>query len=209
MNEAYNFIRLLGRVSTPPKYDHTVSGEDMLKLYVSASRLSGTEDILPVTVSSRLVRDVIEEGDTLEILGQIRSYNIRSAGTGRLIISVFARELMMLSEEEALICQDVNEAELEGRIIKPVVYRTTPFSREIADVFIAVERRYGKCDTLPCIAWGRNARAASELTVGDTVLIRGRLQSRQYNKQLENGNTLKKIAYELSCSSIEKRMDEL
>lgn len=209
MNEALNSIRLSGRIFSSPVYDHTIFGEAFYKFEVSASRLSGTEDILPVTISERLLvgleNGIAEVGNGIEISGQIRSYNQRTETGSRLIITVFAREVYFFGSDEIDDFRYFNETELIGHICKPVTYRTTPFSREIADILIAVNRRYGKSDYLPCIAWGRNARFASELTIGDYVLVRGRMQSRIYQKDLGNGVIEDRIAYEISCSSIEKK----
>ena len=201
--ERTNHIRLVGTVTEPPAYCHSIYGEEFYKLTLAAVRLSGTEDVLPVTVSSRLLGNRDISADTkLEVLGQVRSYNQRSEDASHLMITVFARELYLLGERGPEL--DRNEVELYGHICKPVIYRTTPFSREIADVLVAVNRRYMKSDYLPAIAWGRNARFARELVCGDPVLIRGRLQSREYQKMLPDGEAEQRTAYEISCSSIEK-----
>lgn len=199
MFEGSNRISLSGTVANAPVYDHTVFGEAFYKLGVAVKRLSGTEDVLPVTVSERLMgTDGIEEGASVSVNGQIRSYNQRAEDGSHLVITVFARDIGFPEGERA----DVNEAELTGHICKPVIYRTTPFSREIADLLIAVNRRYKKSDYLPAIAWGRNARFAGTLAPGDAVLIRGRLQSRGYQKTLPDGSVEQRTAYEISCSSI-------
>ncbi len=229
MDSSINSIRLIGAIQREPIYDHTVFGEAFYSMEVAAKRLSGIEDLLPVTVSERLLGDpevnVCREGSRVEIAGQIRSYNRRMDDKNRLIITVFAREIafpdicetVSADTEEAFgaelkpalaapqaYVRDMNEAELSGTICKPVIYRTTPFDREIADLLIAVNRRYGKSDYIPCIAWGRNARFSGTLGVGDRVLVRGRLQSREYQKKLPDGSTEQRTAYEISCSSIER-----
>lgn len=205
MNEYFNKILLIGSVSAPPEYDHTVLGEAFYRMKVSAARLSGNTDVLPVTVSERLLDGSIfeeaENGVRMEIEGQLRTYNQRTETGSHLIIQIFARDIRIADDEY----EDRNEAELWGRVCKPVVYRKTPFQREISDILIAVGRRYGKSDYLPCIAWGRNARFAAELQPGDAVRIFGRMQSREYQKKDEQGITQVKTAYEISCSAIEKQ----
>ena len=174
MNDPSNEMILAGRIVTAPVYDHTIFGEAFYKMEVGAKRLSGAEDILPVTVSERLLGDTPpNEGDAVEITGQIRSYNLKDEAGSHLIITVFAREIRFLAE----LAFDRNETELIGHLCKPVIYRKTPFEREIADVLIAVNRRYGKSDYLPAIAWGRNARFANTLSSGDAVRLRGRMSS--------------------------------
>jgi single-stranded DNA-binding protein len=205
MNDSLNSIEISGVIAQEPEYDHTVFGEAFYRMLVSVKRLSGNEDILPVTVSERLLGSPEEnaagEGSAVSVKGQIRSYN-RTTDTGsHLIITVFAREIDFSGGSAE---RDANKAELIGHVCKPVIYRTTPFSREIADVLVAVNRRYGKSDYLPCIAWGRNARFAGSLVPGDAVLIRGRMQSREYQKALPEREPEQRIAYEISCSSLER-----
>ncbi len=205
MTEDANRIVLVGSIYSSPEYDHTLFGESFYHTEIKVSRLSGAVDTLPITVSGRLLRSELTCGDRYCIHGQIRSYNQKNEIGSKLIITVFARELELIDADYAEGLADKNEVELSGHICKPVIYRTTPFSREISDMLIAVNRRYGKSDYLPCIAWGRNARYTSELDVGDRVRISGRLQSRSYQKALPDGGVEQRVAYEISCSAIEEQ----
>lgn len=201
MLDANNQINLTGRVFSSPEYSHTLYGEAFYRLILNVDRLSGASDSIPVTVSERLLCGIpLEEGSLLSLSGQIRSYNQHSENGNRLTITVFALEISREPDDSA----HFNEAVIEGHICKPVVYRTTPFSREIADILLAVNRRYGKSDYLPCIAWGRNARFVRELGVGSKIHISGRLQSREYQKCFADGRSETRMAYEVSCSTIEE-----
>ena len=82
------------------------------------------------------------------------------------------------------------------------MYRTTPFKREICDVLLAVNRAYNKSDYIPCIAWGRNARYVNTLSVGDHIVLSGRIQSREYVKMLPDGTQETRTAYEVSVSRL-------
>ncbi len=84
------------------------------------------------------------------------------------------------------------------------MYRKTPLGREIADVLVAINRTYRKSDYIPCILWGRNAKFCESLKIGDLVKLNGRIQSRAYEKKLDNGEVLKKTAYEVSVSKFGK-----
>ena len=201
MNETTNSIWLTGRVLSLPEYDHTILSENFFRTFIEVRRLSGAADVLPVTLSERLILSPSafpEPGGRVSILGQIRSYNRRAEDGCHLIITVFGKDVFIPDERQL---EDVNEAELTGFICKAPVYRTTPFMREISDVMIAVGRGYGKTDFIPLIAWGRNARFAAELRAGERIDIRGRLQSRKYRKQTEHGEE-ERTAYEVSCASI-------
>ena len=169
---------------------------------ILVKRLSDSEDRIPVMVSERLI-DVTQDyvGEYIEIHGQFRSYNRHEEKRNRLVLSVFAREVEFVEEEEETL--PANQIFLDGYICKPPVYRKTPLGREIADLLMAVNRPYGKSDYIPCICWGRNARYASAFEVGGHVLIWGRIQSREYMKRISENETAKRMAYELSVCEVE------
>lgn len=192
-----NVVYLTGRVAEEPKYSHQVFGEGFYETKVEVERLSGLVDVIPVTVSERLLGEGdFEEGKYVSVSGQFRSYNKIADGKSRLMLTVFVRE----TNEE--LPPNTNKIELIGYVCKPPVYRTTPFKREIADVLIAVNRAYNKSDYIPCIAWGRNARFAEKLVVGDKVGLSGRIQSREYRKTDENGVESVRVAYEISVNRL-------
>lgn len=192
-----NVVYLTGRVAEEPRYSHQVFGEGFYETKVEVERLSGLVDIIPVTVSERLLGEGdFEEGKYVSVSGQFRSYNKIADGKSRLMLTVFVRE----TNED--LPPNTNKIELIGYVCKPPVYRTTPFKREIADVLIAVNRAYNKSDYIPCIAWGRNARFAEKLVVGDKVGLSGRIQSREYRKTDENGVESVRVAYEISVNRL-------
>ena len=174
-------------------FSHQVFGEGFYLVDVLVKRLSESEDRIPVMVSERLL-DVTQdyEGEYIEVTGQFRSYNRHEEKKNRLVLSVFAREICFVEEEDETV--KTNQIFLDGYICKPPVYRKTPLGREIADLLIAVNRPYGKSDYIPCICWGRNARYASAFQVGGHVLVWGRIQSREYIKKLGENETEKRTA---------------
>lgn len=192
-----NRVYLCGRVASEPIFSHEIMGERFYDASVSVKRLSGQDDIVPITISDRIMVDgEFEIGKLIGLIGQFRSYNKLVDGRSRLVLRVFVRELAELDEQ----CPNV--IELEGYVCKPPVYRTTPFKREIADLLVAVNRAYNKSDYIPAIAWGRNARYAAGFEVGDKLQLVGRIQSRVYQKQLEDGSIEDRVAYEVSISRI-------
>ena len=72
---------------------------------------------------------------------------------------------------------------------------------------LAVNRRYGRADYLPCIAWGALAQRCGALGVGDAVHIEGRFQSRKYTKVFD-GESVEKTAYEISVMKLEQAGEE-
>ena len=140
-------------------------------------------------------------GCVLQATGQFRSYNRHEETKNRLVLSVFAREVSFVEDEEQE--QNPNYIFLDGYVCKNPVYRKTPLGREIADVLLAVNRPYGKSDYIPCICWGRNARYADQFEVGTHIQIWGRIQSREYQKKIGEDEFEKRVAYEVSVSKME------
>ena len=200
MENVINALHLSGTVVGTPAVGHEAFGEKFYYLTLGVPRLSGAQDLLPVTLSERLLLDgkMLAEGDHLAIDGQVRSYNKIIEGAGRLLITAFAQRIVEPDERE-----NPNQIQLTGTLCKAPAYRTTPFGREIADMMLAVNRAYGKSDYIPCITWGRSARFAAKLSVGDRITLTGRLQSRAYQKQLPDGNVVEKTAYEVSVGHLE------
>ena len=197
-----NEVKVVGKVVGEIEFSHKVYGEGFYTFDIEVPRLSDSVDILPVTISERLLPDVGDILDrTVEILGQFRSYNQYDEGRNRLILTIFVLELKVIEESEGY--KNKNSICLNGYVCKDPIYRTTPFGREITDLLIAVNRSYHKSDYIPCISWGRNARYAQHLETGDNIMIWGRIQSRSYQKKLESGEVLTRVAYEMSISKME------
>lgn len=201
-----NNITLIGVVEKEAEYSHEVFGEGYYIFMIKCSRTSGNEDVLPVMISDRLT-DIkeIKVGQAVAVLGQIRSFNKHTDNMkSKLILTVFAREFEVLTQvsEEFNTNINTNIVVLDAYICKPPIYRCTPKGREIADILVAVNRPYGKSDYIPCIAWGRNARFAGGLEVGEHIQIQGRFQSREYTKKISDNEIETRVAYEVSVSKI-------
>ncbi len=196
--EKSNVLEISGCLKTLPVTAHSIYEEDFYNFYLGAKRLSGAIDVLSVTLPGRMLVP-LAVGDEVIIRGQLRSYNKIVAGASRLDLQIFAREIEVAPGAMEL---NINSLLLDAHVCKQPTYRLTPFGREIADMLLAVNRAHGKSDYIPAIAWGRNARLASALSVGQRVRLEGRLQSREYEKQLEYG-VVKRVAYEVSTSALE------
>lgn len=196
-----NKIYLEGKIISDLQFSHEMYGEGFYTFNLEVMRLSDAKDILNVTVSERLIGGMeLKAGSEVIVEGQLRSYNKFVDGANRLILSVFARNIEFCIEKS----KNPNQIFLDGYICKQPVYRTTPFGREIADMLLAVNRSYNKSDYIPTIAWGRNSRFCQSLQVGDNIRVWGRLQSREYEKKISETETVKKVAYEVSISKMEK-----
>ena len=193
-----NYAEISGTLVQAPRLSHENRGERFFLFPVAVRRLSGTTDTINVIGREKTLSNVsMTEGCNLHIFGQLRSFNNKRNEGAKLVISLFAKDIL----PEA--CEDRNDILLHGTICKQPNFRTTPMGREICDFMLAVNRKYGRSDYLPCIAWGNNAREVSQYETGTTLSLRGRIQSRQYIKMIDN-IPYEKTAYEVSVIDLEK-----
>lgn len=196
-----NQIFLRGSVYQLPRFSHESHGAEYHTFPLRVPRLSGAADILNILAPRVLLEPLhLSEGDGVELTGEVRSFNNRSGQGSRLVISVLARTLERSEGESA------NELTLAGALCKLPVHRRTPLGRDICDMLLAVNRRYGRADYLPCIAWGSLAVTCGELEVGARLHLDGRLQSRLYHKD-EQGVKVPHTAYEVSVMTMETESD--
>lgn len=202
LTDVNNSAELMGVVESVPCFSHEIYGEAFYLFMLCVPRLSGVSDHIRIIASERILTDCeFEEGDTVCIYGQFRSYNACDNGSSRLVLSVFARDI--LPAERAPEMKNPNFLYLNGFVCKEPVYRTTPFGREICDILLAVNRTYNKSDYIPIIAWGRNARFCRHVTVGSNIKVWGRIQSRVYQKRVCDDQMIEKTAYEVSVCRME------
>ena len=196
-----NIIFRRGRLAASPSLSHNNHGVDYLVFPLSVRRLSGAEDRLNIVASREQLSSLLPEaGSPLTVRGEVRTFNNRSGVGSRLVVSVFAREL---SQEEG---EDENRLELSGTLCKSPILRSTPLGRTICDMILAINRRYGRADYLPCIAWGSLAYRCGSMGVGDRLSLEGRLQSRVYTKEVD-GRLQERTAFEVSVMSLTQESD--
>ncbi|MCC8123585.1 MAG: single-stranded DNA-binding protein [Oscillospiraceae bacterium] len=187
---------LRGTVAGLPEFSHENHGIIYETFPITVQRLSGAEDrVNVVATQSMLEKCAPRVGMPLEVTGEVRSFNNKSGRGSRLVITLYAKTLAPSSGEQE------NQLTLAGVLCKAPIFRRTPLGREICDLMLAVNRKYGRADYLPCIAWGSMAQMCGRLQVGDGVHIQGRLQSRGYTK-VENGVSTGRTAYEISIMKL-------
>ncbi len=193
----FNSVFLSGRVTEAPAFSHVSHGKTILRFLLAVKRLSGVYDLLPVIFREEtLIPFPLAEGKRIALEGEIRSFNNRSGKGPKLCLAVFARSFSEDAQEDA------NAVMLAGAVCKSPVFRETPLGREIADVMLAVNRRYRKSDYIPVILWGQNARCAASLPVGAYLAFEGRMQSRAYLKKIADGESESRVAYEVSAAHL-------
>ncbi len=193
--EKNNRVYLCGLVAGDPVYSHSFGNEKLYEFFLRVDRFSDQADLLPITASESILSDKVKAGKKISVFGQFRSYNKEENGKSRLMLTVFAKDIL-----DDIGAENPNSIILTGCVCKQPVYRTTPFNREIADILIAVNRTFTKSDYIPAIAWGRNARFAKNLLTGDKISLCGRIQSRKYRKKQPDETYRSMTAYEVSVT---------
>lgn len=201
MNLENNKVMISGKVAGEVAYSHEANGIMFYSMQISVKRSSGAYDIIPVIVSEKILdkdKDYINQ--YVLVTGMLRSRNADGIGKKKVMLYLYASEIEITNE--LADGQGVNLITLDGYICKDAIYRETPLGKEITDMLLAVNRSYGKSDYIPCICWGSNARLADSLEVGSHVSVSGRIQSREYQKKLENGEFETRTTYEVSVNKI-------
>lgn len=195
-NISRNTARLCGVIAAAPVFSHSGRGESFYTFPLEVARLSGATDRINIIVRDELMESVeLKEAEKICIIGELRSFNNKSGEGAKLVITVFAKELYLCDDD------DLNEVHLIGTLCKKPNLRMTPMGRDICDLMLAVNRRYGRSDYLPCITWGLKAREAAEWDTGTMVTLEGRIQSRNYIK-IVGGDPVEKTAFEVSVTDI-------
>lgn len=197
----HNQVEVAGQICSTFEYSHEIFGEGFYTVKLLVNRLSEATDEIPLLVSERLI-DINSDyrGKLVKASGQFRSFNKHEENRNHLILSVFVRDIEFLETMEDV---KPNQIILDGFICKQPVYRMTPLGREICDILLAVNRSYGKSDYIPCICWGRNARFAGNLEIGSRIQLIGRIQSREYQKRVNESQIIRRVAYEVSVNKLE------
>ena len=195
-NISRNTARLCGVIAAAPVFSHSGRGECFYTFPLEVARLSGATDKINIIVRDELMKSIqLCEAEKICVVGGLRSLNNKSGEGAKLVITVFAKELYLCDDD------DLNEVHLIGTLCKKPNLRMTPMGRDICDLMLAVNRRYGRSDYLPCITWGLKAREAAEWGTGTMVTLEGRIQSRNYIK-IVGGDPVEKTAFEVSVTDI-------
>ena len=226
---AENSAYITGTVASPYYLSRASEDGPCHKAFVAVRRLSGAEDVIPVIVPETCLSDTLDAtGRQVTAKGTFQSKSRYADGKRHLDVFMYADAFFFTdnssctvscgsdgeghdeTEEDAGSSRDaadtdINHLALEGFIVKEPMFRTTPRGKKIADLLVAVNSPDPKC--IPCIAWGKSAYLADTMEPGYHIRLEGRIQSREYEKALygEDGEMTvqKRVAYEVSCSSIE------
>lgn len=206
-----NTVHIVGIVLDGMELNHKAYGKRFYRSFIKVERLSGNFDIVPLLFSEDEVQNMKNwVGQYVEVKGEFRSAkHTKPDGTYQWQVSVFAQTLKYLGEIDQTInkekrIKEGNTIHLEGSIVRPPHYRKVRNSdKEVCDVLLRVEKSYGKSDYIPCITWGHTARRVVSLPVGTKLCIDGRVQSRNYQKFIAEGQIETRTTYEVSVMRVQ------
>lgn len=191
-----NNVTYDGKVVSAPVFSHETNGRNYYAFYMSCTRKSGTDDVIPVIIKSSLIEKFpIIKGDKIRITGRFQSKN---TDDGKLLLYLKAFNVKRAKKRS---CK--NDVILEGIICKPTSFRSTKSGKPVCDLILKnISDSDNATYYIPCICWYSEALKGSLYEVGTKITVTGRLQSRQYIKIDDDKHKTIKIAYELSVKSI-------
>ena len=180
------------------EFSHEVKGKLYYNGIVGVERFSNVIDKVPIVLDGSLG---IENGKFYNMKGEVCTRNKHDENVSHLIVYVYVNS----SEEvEKLPFAEFgsNNVKYDCTIVKKNPSRVTPLGKTVCDFVAAINYPNGISAYIPCICWGSTAKWLDTVELYSTVSIRGRFQSREYTKVLEDGTSEERTAYEISCSSI-------
>ena len=182
---ANNYGVLIGRPQGEFQYSHRFYGQKYYKTRIEVKRNSGTIDIIPVVISEEVLGNFASKelkAKCVKIIGRICTYDLHNEFNGAhyLRLCFLADSINETEEQEEMN----NVVYLKGQLCKPPFVKRKNSGLKVAEIFIAVKRKDGEKDYIPCVSWNSIAFCIeNEFTVGDDIEIQGRLQSRRYFKK--------------------------
>lgn len=189
-----NDIILVGTVASEVVCDYDSFDHELYKFQILVRRKSVAFDVLNCV--SRDAKE-LKKGDRIRVYGYIRSRNEIYGNKRHCRIYVFCKRY-----EESEMEPGLNLVQIQGNISR--VGRLRKTSAEgiyIVDFIVCVTDNMGK-HFIPAIAWRKTAEMISGMKKWDEISFLGRFQSRDYEKQLEDGTREVRTAYEVSCNNI-------
>ena len=196
----YNKIILDGVIRNI-EYSHTSNGIDYDKAQLVCKR-DGCPDVDLINIKFKKFTNKYKDGDYVSITGNIRSYSRKENGKNKVDIYAFT-----YFDKPSDVVENSNEFVLEGTICKTFDIRKSGNNScqhqfIIANNLISRETHKKLNSYLPVVSFNDNAVALSRLPVNTQLRIKGRLQSREYKKKIDNSVEIK-IAHELIVREFE------
>ena len=170
---------------------HLVKGTNRFKFCVP--RKSGTKDSFIVSVYMDDECDLIAN-EKIKIYGYMES----KSSNGKLYVNVAATTIIFETEDE----EGINDICLSGELCSDPTVRCTPRGKTISNIILRVRNSATENFYIPIILWGDDTHKVAGMKTHDIITIKGRLQSREYNKRISDIEIRVMTAYEVSTSCL-------
>lgn len=185
-----NLVCIIGKLVTEPKF----CKNGIWETTISSMRGSGTYDRIPVKMSSKVE---VKKGKRYLMIGEIRSKDTKLKEKQHVEIYMWADEI----EEVSSKVEDYNSIFLKGNICKKMDMRFTKHKETPICVSILVVNsvKNQKTAYIPIITWHADAYHVDKSNIGDSVILYGRIQSRDFFKEKSQSMTYEVSVKRLIC----------
>lgn len=199
----HNAVLVSGIIADTPSETIVAFGEEMCAIALNVMRVSQVVDSIPVYIPARLIAVsptlTLNAGDFVSVSGKLLSTADQNGRN-------FAKVVASLVTNQSKDAPYINRVSLTGEIsISPVHYTTSRTERKITTVVLdtpySIEEAGGTA-RIPTILWGAAADAAAQYTKGETISVRGRIQSRSVSRTDKNGEDELFDTVEVSASAL-------
>lgn len=184
-----NIVCIIGKLITEPKFNKGV-----LETKICTMRASGVYDNIPVKMSSK---NKVKKGKRYLMIGKLMSEDTNSKNKQHVEIYMWAEEI----EEVSSKVEDYNSIYLKGNICKKTELRFT--QHEGTPICVSIlgvnERKSKNSSYIPIVGWHANAYHIDKAGIGASVILYGRVQSRNYHKDKKQHITYEVSAKRLAC----------
>lgn len=193
-------ITIIGKVDNPEFeiYDNG-KGYRNYTCEVTVPRLSGEVDVLRVRMNRTDKAELEGYTGWIKVEGAVRGQNVRNH------LNVFVYAHTITKVDAPAEGERTNDVVIVGRLGRKPVYRKTKGQGKLITeltLSVAPQSQNIKNEIIPSIAWNKNATAASTLDEGQLVRVFGRLQSREYKKNID-GVIESRMTYEVSIDRLD------
>lgn len=154
--------------------------EKCLSFNLRILRASGFADIVEIITTDLSLN--IKRGDSVRVVGFLYTYQNYLSKYPKLCVCIYSTAILQTTfttNKNVVICQ--------GTVVKQPKLRKTPTGVVLCDVLLAVNNDLTRISAsyIPAICWNNFAEQMSYVHVGTPIYAVGKLQSREYTKELD------------------------
>lgn len=184
----HNEVRLIGTLKNVFPQDK--------EAHIAVPRRSGIVDTVRVLYDNPTSEIISLIDKSIKVKGYM--YTCNKTENGHRHLNIYCKGTIVPNDT---LFDYENEVEFIGYLVKPPVNRDTPSGKTITELHVAIND--GKLSYyIPVITFDRVARRVKNYCVGSQLSFKGRFQSRDYQKQLLDGTSEIRTAYEIAAREV-------